>query len=378
MFHGPVCSSCRSRNAGCAQELRDGAPPELLTVMLRRLDAPNRFELHMLALVLAEGARADMLRPSLKAAVAPGGAPPQSMLVPASSPPRGGLAGSRSLHSLEEEPEEDPEEDPTGFDNPARLGMERVGSFTAARASSAMADCMSLGPRPNRLAGGAAIGTSSGSGAGASSGGDGGAAGGGGSGGGTGGSRLMGSGGSSVLVPQMDQVHACQSTLNVSGETRLAAGICWPASWRWFGRAVRLRARCVHAHAVGVQTGDLWPGQVIVHALSVRMGCGEKLQAAQSQISTGGGGGGGGGGGSSNAAAADACAGGWQAHGLLQPAASMSSDGNPGFGTGGSGTGTGGGGVRPSTNAGHSGEAQRSFVAGVARAALKHQVGAQR
>ncbi|KAK9828420.1 hypothetical protein WJX81_006209 [Elliptochloris bilobata] len=37
-------------------ELPKGAPPELLTVVLRRLDSPQRFELHMLALVLAEGA----------------------------------------------------------------------------------------------------------------------------------------------------------------------------------------------------------------------------------------------------------------------------------------------------------------------------------
>lgn len=172
--------------------------------MLRRLDVPNRFELHMLALVLAEGARPEMLRPTLKAAVALG-----SMLVPASSGPlRGGFAGSRSLHSLEEEPEEPPT---------ALQGMDRAGSATGAhgaRTSSAMADGMGLGtrggsvPLPNGLAGVGAIGTSSGtgSGAGTSSGGDGGAGGGGGRGGG--GSRPMGSGGSSVLVPQTDQVLA--------------------------------------------------------------------------------------------------------------------------------------------------------------------------
>ena len=179
-------------------------------MMLRRLDTPSRFELHMLALVLAEGARPEMLRPTLKAAVAPG-----SMLVPASSgPPRGGLACCRSLHSLEEEPEEAPT---------ALQGMDRAGSFTGApvaRTSSAMVDSMSLGPRsgslplPNGLGGGGAIGTSSGTGrgAGTSSGGDGGAGGGSGGGGagarGAGGSRVMGSGTSSVLVPQTDQVHA--------------------------------------------------------------------------------------------------------------------------------------------------------------------------
>ena len=51
----------------------------------------------------------------------------------------------------------------------------------------------------------------------------------------------------------------------------------------------------------------------------------------------------------------------------------MSSDGDPG-------STIGGGSARaPSTNSGHPpGEAQRSFVAAVARAALKQQVGAQR
>jgi len=54
-----------------AQEMAEDAPPEMLTLVLRRLDARARFELYMLALVLAEGVRAEALRPALAAALAP-------------------------------------------------------------------------------------------------------------------------------------------------------------------------------------------------------------------------------------------------------------------------------------------------------------------
>jgi hypothetical protein len=62
---GPQAASPR------AQEMSEDAPPEMLTLVLRRLDTRARFELYMLALVLAEGVRAEALRPALAAALAP-------------------------------------------------------------------------------------------------------------------------------------------------------------------------------------------------------------------------------------------------------------------------------------------------------------------